>query len=111
MRRKQVLSLSVPPDVRAWVEREAGERRMTMSDFVLELLAKGIQADTIDRSVARLEAAVERGGISTELLRQTLATRFMVEKLARGEVRTPATIGYDADQYAAAELTRRQGKP
>lgn len=110
MRRKQILSLSVPPDVRAWVEREAGERRMTMSDLVVELLAKGIQADTIDRSVARLEAAVERGGIGTELLRQTLATRFMVERLARGEIKTPATLGYDANQYAAAELTRLQAQ-
>lgn len=110
MRRKQILSLSVPPDVRAWVEREAGERRMTMSDLVVELLAKGIQADTIDQSVARLEAAVERGGISTELLRQTLATRFMVERLARGEIKTPATLGYDANQFAAAELTRLQAQ-
>lgn len=64
MRKEQILGLSVPPDVRAWVGRDAGERRMTMSNLVVGLIAKGIQADTIDQSVARLEAAVDgrRGG-------------------------------------------------
>jgi hypothetical protein len=105
MRLKKILNVTVPPDIREWVEREAGARKMTMSDYVLQLLTKGIQAETIDETVARIGAAAAAAG-NREILRQTLATRYIVEAQAKGAIRVVATLGTDANAYADRELDR-----
>jgi hypothetical protein len=106
MRKKTTLHISLPIDLRDWIEHEAGGHRMSLSDFAVRLMSQGIAAETIDVTVARLEAAVARAGITREVLRQSIATRYLIEQLARGGVKTPATAGYDADQFAERELER-----
>jgi len=106
MERKHTLSLSVPKDVREWLVREAGQRRMTISDYAVRLMTVGIQAETIDKSVERITKAVEASGVSNELLRQVLATRYVVERSAKGEIKSPTTLGYDANTFADKELKR-----
>lgn len=105
MRLKRILNLTVPPDVRDWVEREAGARRMTMSDYVLQLITKGIQAESIDDTVARISAAAAASG-TREILRQTLATRYIVESQAKGITRGAETLGTDANAYADREMEK-----
>ena len=105
MNTKRHLNLSVPSDIREWVEREAGKRRMTISDFVVQLLVKGIQAETIDETVARIRSETEAVG-PREILRQTFAMRFIVETLARGPVRMPTTLSTDANIYADKQMQR-----
>lgn len=106
MRTKRVFSLMLPPEAREWIEKEAASRRITMSDLVLSLMTQGIAADTIESSISRLEAVVERAGVTREVLRQSFATRYMVEQMARGAIRAPENIGYDANQFADRELAK-----
>ncbi len=106
MRAKKILSVTVPPEVRDWVAREAGKRKMTMSDYVAFMMTRGIQAEAIDETVARLSSIGESSGLPREVLRQTLATRYVVEAHAKGTVRSPATLGTDANAYADKELER-----
>jgi hypothetical protein len=105
-RTKSMIGLMVPKEVREWIETEAGRRRVSMSDLVYSLMTQGIAAETIDRSVARLEAVIERAGITREGLRQTLATRYLVEQMAKKEAPMPAIVGSDANQYADRELAK-----
>lgn len=105
MRLKKDIHVTVPSDIREWVEREAGRRKLSISDYVTQLLVKGIQAETIDESVARMRAAADAVG-QREILRQTLAMRYIIEAQARGPIRMPATLGTDANAYADKELER-----
>lgn len=105
-RSKQMIGLMVPPEARKWIEEEAGRRRVSMSDLVYALMTQGIAADTIETSISRLEAVVERAGVTREVLRQSFATRYMVEQMARGAIKAPETIGYDANQFADKELAK-----
>ena len=102
---KKHLNLSVPADVRDWIVKEAGHRRMTMSDYVLSLITRGILAESIEESVAKVRAATESLNINREVLRQTLAMRYMVEAQAKGTF-SSATIGTDANSYAERELAK-----
>ena len=108
MKTKKILNLSIPSDIREWIEKEAGQRRMTMSDYCVRLMTRGIQAETIDETVARLTAVVESAesaGISREVLRQTLATRYIVETQTKAlGVKIPITLGSDANIYADREI-------
>lgn len=106
MRQKKPMSLYLPDEVDAWIKSEAGKQRMSKSDFVYTLLTKGVLAETIDASVARLEAAVERGGITRELLAQNLATQYMVEQVAAVVIKNTTTLRYDARSHAERELEK-----
>lgn len=77
-----------------------------MSDLAVRLMTQGIAAETIDSTIERLEAVIAGAGVTREVLRQSLATRYLTEQLAKGGVKTPATAGYDADQFAERELAR-----
>lgn len=103
MKDPRPLVFRVPTDLRKWLEQQAGMRKMTLTDYCMQLLAKGIQAETIDESVARLQAATE-SGVVREILRQTLATRHMVEMQAKGMVRIPETLGTEALAWADRQL-------
>ena len=53
----------------------------------------------------RVRGAAETN-IARETLRQILAVRYVVDTMARGPVRMPATLGTDANLYADRELER-----
>src|ERR1035437_5488810 len=53
-REKRKLVLNVTPDIREWVEKQAGERRMTMSEYCMRLMTRGIRAEETDQAVERL---------------------------------------------------------
>ncbi|NHZ99038.1 hypothetical protein [Massilia sp. CCM 8734] len=99
------LSLRLPTDIRKWIEHQAGLHKMTMTDYALQLLAKGIQAETVDETVTRIKEA-SQSGPALEMLRQTLAIRHIVEQLARGKVSMTEKISTDALVWADKELTR-----
>jgi uncharacterized protein (DUF1778 family) len=105
MRRAKPFSLRVAPEVREWIETQAGRHGMTMTDYVLQMLAKGIQAATIDETVARISAAAEPAAMR-EVLRQTLAMRYIVEAQAKGNIKVPETLGTDALIWADRELNK-----
>jgi hypothetical protein len=62
MKQLSPFSIKLPLDVRQWIEQQAGQRKMTMTDYVLQLLVKGIQAESIDATVARIKDACDGGG-------------------------------------------------
>ena len=105
MRQISPFSIKLPIDIRQWIERESGRRKISMTHYVLQLLAKGIQAESIDDTVARIRAASQTGSMR-EMLRQTLATRYIVEAQAKGTIRMPETLGTDALIWAEKELHR-----
>jgi hypothetical protein len=105
MKQISPFSIKLPSDIRLWIERESGRRKMTMTDYVLQLLTKGIQAESIDNTVARIMAAGDAGSMR-EVLRQTLATRYIVEAQAKGVIRVPETLGTDALIWADKELNK-----
>lgn len=97
--------MRLPTDVREWIERQAGQHKMTKTEVMLQLLTKGIQAETIDDTVARIQQAGSSGP-ALELLRQTLAVRYIVEAQAKGKVSMTERIGTDALVWADKELTK-----
>ncbi len=99
------LSLRLPPDVRNWIEQQAGRHKMTMTDYALQLLTQGIRAETVDETVTRIKQAHESGP-GRELLRQTLAVRYIVETHAKGKVSMAEKLGTDALMWADKELGR-----
>lgn len=105
MKHAKPISLRVAPEVREWIETQAGRHGMTMTDYVLQMLAKGIQAAAIDEIVARIGAAADTTTMR-EVLRQTLAMRYIVEAQAKGHIRIPETLGTDALTWAEKELDR-----
>ncbi len=105
MIKKEVLNLSVPREVREWIVLQAQNRRLSMSEYAVMLITKGIQAESIDESVQRLQAAVQPHSDTLNLLlQQVLATRYLVEQTARGVGIKAVTLGSDANSYAAKEL-------
>jgi hypothetical protein len=106
MIKKKVLVLSVPEDTREWIVKQAGERRMTISDYTLSLIQLGIQANSIDDGVAKITAAVEAGGVSRMMLREILITRYMVEQQVKGTIRNVVTLPTDAATYADQQLKK-----
>lgn len=78
---------------------------MTMADNVLPLLIKGIQAVTLDASVACIGGACEAANVR-EVLRYTLVTRYIMETHARGAIRMFERLGADASTWADKELKR-----
>lgn len=105
MKDPKILGLRLPSDVRKWIEFQAGARRMSMTDYALQLLTKGIHAETVDETVARIQGAGESGA-AREMLRQTLAVRYMVEAQAKGKVSMAEKLGTDALVWADKELAR-----
>lgn len=99
------LSLRLPTDIRKWIEHQAGRHKMTMTEYALQLLAKGIQAETVDETVIRIKEASEAGP-AREMLRQTLAVRYIVEMQAKGKATMTERIGTDALVWAEKELAR-----
>jgi hypothetical protein len=105
MKDPRMLGIRLPSDVRNWIATQAGLRKMTLTDYTIQLIAKGIQAETIDETVDRLRAASETG-VAREMLRQTMAIRYIVEAQARGTIRHPETLGTEALMWADRELDR-----
>lgn len=105
MKDPRMLGLRLPPDVRKWIEQQAGIRKMTMTDYALQLLTKGIQAEAVDEAVIRIKEATYAGP-AREMLRQTLAIRYMVEAQAKGKVSMTEKFGTDALVWADKEITR-----
>ena len=106
MATKEVMSLSIPRDVRAWIVAEAGKRRTSVSEYMLVLLTRGIQADAIDQGVARIEAATKTGLGAGDVLRQVLELRYLVEQAAKSAGTDRVTLGTDAALYADRELAK-----
>lgn len=102
------ITIHLPIDVREWIEKQSAARRMTMSDYCVRLMTRGIQVEAIDETVARLTAVVESAEsarISREVLRQALATRYIVETQTKAlGIKIPITLGSDANIYADREL-------
>jgi len=105
MKQRSPFSIKLPLDIRQWIEKQAGQRKMTMTDYVLQLLIKGIQAESIDATVARISEACDSTNMK-EVLRQTLITRYIVEAYVRGAIRMPERLGTDASTWADKELMR-----
>lgn len=99
------LSLRLPTDIRRWIEQQAGLHKTTLTDYTLQLIAKGIQAEAIDHTVARIQDASTTGPV-VEMLRQTLAVRYIVEQQAKGKVSMTEKLSTDALVWADQELKR-----
>jgi hypothetical protein len=108
-REKMKLVLNVPADVRAWIEQQSGQRRMTMSEYCVRLMTRGILAEETDQAVERLREASAMPA-QDALLRELLAVRYIVEQHAKGSISMPATLGTNANEFAERELVKRAGK-
>ena len=110
MATKEVMSISIPRDVRAWIVAEAGKRRMSISEYVLVMLTRGIQADAIEQSIARIEAAAKADVGTRDVLRQVLELRYLVEQTAKQAGIDRVTLSTDASLYADRVLVKRENK-
>ncbi|MBK9218397.1 MAG: hypothetical protein RJA63_723 [Pseudomonadota bacterium] len=106
MRRTSPVSIYLDPEMKAYLQQIAGSRRMTLSDFCMHLMVKGLVSDELEQGVERIKD-VFNGIASDAVLREVLAVRYLLERHIKGEIRTPATVGYDANQYAERELAKR----
>lgn len=107
-REKRKLVLNVTPDIREWVEKQAGERRMTMSEYCMRLMTRGIRAEETDQAVERLREVYSAPALEAVMM-EMLALRYMVQRLAeKSGVSMPITLGSDANEHARRELKRRE---
>lgn len=108
MKYSKTFSLRLPLDLHQWIDQSYFKRGCaSKTDYVLQLIAKGIQAEAIDDTVSRIKEAGESGP-AREMLRQTLAVRYMLETQAKdsGAVRLAEKFGSDALVWADKEMSR-----
>ena len=99
----QVLGLRLAPDLRHWISVQKALRNKSETYIATELMLRGIQMQTVDELVDSIRAAAG-AGMQREILRQTLAMRYIIEAQARGVIRHPETLGTDAQAWASREL-------
>ena len=100
------ISMNLPLDLHRWIDDSYYKRGCaSKTDYLLQLIAKGIQAETIDDTVARIQDASTTGPV-VEMLRQTLAVRYIVEQQAKGKVSMAEKLSTDALVWADQELKR-----
>ncbi|KQQ44695.1 hypothetical protein ASF61_21440 [Duganella sp. Leaf126] len=99
----KMLTLRLDPDLRHWITAQKGLRNKTETYIATELMIQGLRAQTVDELVDSIRAAAG-AGMQREILRQTLAMRYIVEAQARGVIRHPETLGTDAQAWASREL-------
>lgn len=106
MQYSKPFSMRLPLDLHQWIEQTYFKRGCaSKTDYVLQLIAKGIQAEAIDDTVSRIHEA-SKAGPALEMLRQTLAVRYIVEMQAKGRITMTEKIGTDALVWADKELSR-----
>lgn len=103
MSSKLPLPLKVPPDVWKWIRTEAAHRRLPVGNYVLELLRRGIQDETVDQTIVRVRSGITPAG-TKELLRQVLMIRYIQE--ATIGATTYAMLAADAAHRADVELEK-----
>lgn len=103
----KILGLRLPADLRKWIADQAGLLNKSETFIATELLIWGLRAKTTDEVIASIQEAAA-GGFQREILRQTLATRYLVEAQLRGAVRHPETLGTDALTWADKQLLEMQ---
>ncbi len=107
MATKEVMSLSIPRDVRAWIVAEAGKRRLSISETMLVLLTRGIQGEALDTSIKRIETAMRADSSVKDVLREVLELRFMVSQIVKQVGADRVTLTTDARLYAEREFAKR----
>lgn len=106
MQSSRHFTMRLPVDLHRWLEDSYYKRGCaTKTDYVLQLITKGIQAEAIDDTVARIQNASTTGPV-VEMLRQTLAVRYIVEQQAKGKVSMTEKLSTDALVWADQELKR-----
>ena len=81
----KMLTLRLDPDLRHWITAQKGLRNKTETYIATELMIQGLRAQTVDELVDSIRAAAN-AGMQREILRQTLAMRYIIEAQARGGV-------------------------
>ena len=99
----KVLGLRLEPDLRHWITSQKALRNKSETYIATELMIRGLQVQTIDEMLDSIRASTNVG-MQREILRQTLAMRYIVEAQARGVVRHTETLGTDAQAWASREL-------
>lgn len=99
----KVLGLRLEPDLRHWITAQKALRNKSETYIATELMIRGLQVQTIDEMFDSIRASTNVG-MQREILRQTLAMRYIVEAQARGVVRHTETLGTDAQAWASREL-------
>jgi hypothetical protein len=93
------------PDTKKFLEQEAGKRRMDVSAYCLKMIARGMALDEMDKALEEIRN-LTHGEVQRRMLREVLATRYMVELQAKGAIKIAQTIGTDANTYADKELEK-----
>ncbi|MBK9219758.1 MAG: hypothetical protein IPL70_15985 [Uliginosibacterium sp.] len=55
MRRTSPVSIYLDPEMKAYLQQIAGSRRMTLSDFCMHLMVKGLVSDELEQGVERIK--------------------------------------------------------
>lgn len=86
MRRTSPVSIYLDPEMKAYLQQIAGSRRMTLSDFCMHLMAKGLVSDELEQGVERIKD-VFNGITSDTVLREVLAVRYLLERHATSKAK------------------------
>lgn len=103
LRKTAPISLYAHPDTKKFLEQEAGKRKMDTSAYCLKLIARGMALDEMDKAIEEIRG-LTHGEVQRRMLREVLATRYMVEMQAKGAIKLPLSIGTDANAHADKEL-------
>lgn len=99
----KILGLRLPADLRKWIANQAALLNKSETFIATELLIRGLRHKATDELIASIQGAANNG-YQRETLRQTLATRYVVEAQLGGVVRHPETLGTEALRWADKQL-------
>lgn len=105
VRKTRPISIYIDASTKQFLEDEAGRRRLDLSSLCMKLIAQGLAMDSIERATGQMKSLIE-GDVQRALLKQVLATRYIVEAQAKGEIKIYSTVGTDAEHHAERELKK-----
>lgn len=108
-RRTSPISIYAPAETKALLADEARKYHMDLSSYCLRLISRGIAVEELERATDNLRATLAEHtnqSLPKALLETVFAIRYIVESQAKGAIRSPATLGFDANTYASREIAK-----
>lgn len=105
VRKTVKISMYADEAIVEYLKQQAGQRRMDLSAFCMKLIARGLATNELVDALDEMKE-IARGDIQREMLRQVLATRYIAEATAKGEIRLAHMIGSHANEYADKQIEK-----
>ena len=105
VRRTSPITIYVEHTTKDFLAKQAAQKHLTLSAYCMMMVGRGLAMDEIEQATEAMREIVKSDFHET-ILREVLATRYIVASHACGQIKNTATLGFDANTYAQRELEK-----